>query len=111
MAIEIYRKICISLMTPRTKGKLRKRSETLYHELGDLESMVAFANNHCFTHSYYWPLKHEFKKRYEKAGLANILLFLSCIELKKSGTADNVVASGIQRFLEKGLKKKSKNNQ
>ncbi len=105
MAAGIYQDIYHSLMTPRTRGNLRKKAEEGSHELRNLEHMLAFTSVGVGDKNV-WPLEHKFTKRHERGGLANILMFLAARELAKGGTCEQVAAFGIQRFLDKGRNKK-----
>lgn len=103
-AIQIYREICHSFMSSRSRGALRQKAENLQHELVNLENMCVYAN--CsLGRGYGWPLKPEFTKRHQRAGLANIMLYLAYKGLMHEGTTSQIAALGIQRFLDKGFKK------
>ena len=109
VAVGMYREIAWSLMSSRSKGKTRKQAETLQHELGNLEGWLYYAQGAHIPSDpkkIEWPLKHEFRKRHEKAGLANIMMFLAAKDLGDSGTGNLIAASHIVRFLDRGFKKK-----
>jgi hypothetical protein len=103
MAIKIYRELAERALWSKS-NKFKRRAETLQHELGNLESMLCLSYYGASNPPAFWPLKPEFRIRSERGGLANIMLCCAFRVLCDEGTASQVAAMGIQRFLEKGMK-------
>jgi hypothetical protein len=104
-AIRIYRGISKELREkPELGKKLKSRLDTLDFELGNMETWVYYASPNS-RRDLQWPLKPEFKEVNDRGGMANIMLYLSMLEMSgDGGTTSLVAAQGIQRFMEKAIK-------
>ena len=105
-AIQIYREA--ANMADKVP-KLRERAKTLRHELSNMEYLVAFAGYVKPVEKVHWPFQPRFADFNEKAGFANVMMFLAARELAKNESTCFVIASSaVWRFLEEGLEQKKK---
>jgi len=54
-----------------------------------------------------WPIRTTFRAKDKKGGLANVMLWLACLELAKGGiNTHRILADCIKEFLTKGMERK-----
>ena len=112
MAVKIYGDLANELLERKDiTEEGRKRAKTLKHAVFNMSSNTAWASCFVGPREFEWPIKMS-KKMWadynKRAGLANIMLFISIGGLEKESTTGLVAANGIMRFLQNGLEEKQK---
>ena len=99
-AVAIYRALINEL---KSKKKWAAKAKELREKMDDAEDLLYLCiGYHGINRDKDWPLKPCFRKINERAGLANVMLGLSCRELINGGTAEKIAAQGIASLLSGG---------
>lgn len=103
-AVRIYRDIIKEVRgNPQLKEEKVRKLDNFEFALGQMESWIYYS--HPRIGELKWPLEPKFEKVNERGGLANIMLYLSMLDLADEGSTTSLVAAqGIQRFIEKDRK-------
>ena len=100
-AVSIYRGIIKEIREkPDLKKDAATRLDNFEFQLGQMENWIYYSRPSSGKRE--WSLKPEFKTVNERGGLANIMLYLSMLELVEDGSTTGLIAAqGIQRFMER----------
>lgn len=104
--IEIYKGVYKSILKKKSSQKLIEKATSGLREMENLDYFCSLSHHsRHYPGKTDWPLEPKFTKIKEKAGFANVLLFVSMRELAMEGTSEKVAADSILKFLSRNKSK------